>query len=126
MHEFAYTKVIYDRVRYYAEQKNAVRVTDVYLSVGELRAVYNEWVIRYFAYVGKGSITEGAKLHIETIPGTVQCQNCGEIVPVSLECMPSTCPKCGEQKLRFRSGNEFFITGIGIVDKEEIQEDDNG
>ena len=85
MHEFAFTKVIYNRVRAIAEREGAERVTDVHLAIGELRGMINDWVARYFAYVGKGTITEGAEVHIETIPGSVRCEDCGAIAPMSLE-----------------------------------------
>ena len=50
MHEFAVTKLLFNEVKLYAEAKNAERVTDVYLAVGDLRGMLNEWVIKYFAY----------------------------------------------------------------------------
>jgi len=117
MHEFAVTKLLFNEVKLYAEAKNAERVTDVYLAVGDLRGMLNEWVIKYFAYASKGSIIEGAKVHIQTIPGSVQCQNCGEVLPLTPEYMPTVCPNCGEEKMRMKSGTEFIITGIGIIEK---------
>lgn len=123
MHEFAFTKVIYNRVRAIVEREGAERVTDVHLAIGELRGMINDWVARYFAYVGKGTITEGAEVHIETIPGSVRCEDCGAIAPMSLDDMPDACPKCGGAKLRLKTGNEFLITGIGLVGPESDDEE---
>lgn len=115
MHEFGYVKMIHNRVRAVAEQNNAEAVADVYLDVGELRDLVLEWIERYFNYAGKGTITEGAQIHINMIPGTVRCFNCGAIIPVGKGNYVTKCPTCGGEDLRMNTGKEFEVSRISLI-----------
>ncbi len=113
MHEFAVTKQLLNLVRKTAEENHAEKVTDVYLRIGALRGMINEWIVRYFAFAGKGTITEGAKVHIETVPGSLVCR-CGAVTPLSPGDLNAVCCSCGSKELRILTGVEFMLAGIGV------------
>lgn len=122
MHEFAVTKIILQHVQNYAEKNDAGNVTDVYLRIGALRGMINDWVERYFAYASKGTNVEGAKVHIQTVEGSLIC-SCGTIMPLAANSMPTECCACGGKDLRIRSGTEFDLLSIAITRKQEESED---
>lgn len=114
MHEFAVAKQILNHVEKYAEAHNAKKVTDVYLVVGNLRGMVNEWVTRYFAYASKGTVVEGANVHIHNTQGSLLCIQCNNIMYLGPDHMPTSCEKCGSKEIQLRSGMEFRIIGITI------------
>lgn len=118
MHEFAVTKQLVKCVQQYADENEAEKVTDVYLKIGDLRGMVNDWVVRYFAYASKGTNIEGAKVHIETIPGRLVCQ-CGALTPLERGNMDAVCCACGGRNLRIINGTEFMLAGIGVVTRNE-------
>ncbi len=94
----------------------ANRIVSVSLRIGELNDVIEEWLQRYFDYLGKGTIAEGAVLRIERVPVIFRCEGCGESFPVRIrEVRDVACPACKGAKATFVSGREFFIKAIEVI-----------
>ncbi len=81
MHELAVTESLLQVVLRHAGEGGAGKVVSVSVRVGELSDLVNEWMQRYFDYLSRGTIAEGALIRIERIPATFRCGGCGDVFP---------------------------------------------
>ena len=118
MHEMGVTQHVVNIVLRHAEMSGARRVVTVSLRIGELRDVIPEWMQRFFDYLSRGTIAEGATLVIDRSPITFAC-NCGKSFTVSIkgirEKTDVKCPCCGGEKITLSSGREFDILSIEVM-----------
>ncbi len=121
MHELPIVKKITEYVLHYAEQEEATRVRGVWLEIGSLHDLIDEWVIKYFAFATKNTIAEGADLHITRTPVICKCKACGEYFTVDIKQYDAVgaCPVCQSADYDFTCGNELMIQRI------EIEKDEN-
>jgi hydrogenase nickel incorporation protein HypA/HybF len=116
MHELPITENILKIVLRHAEEARAGKVVSVSLRIGELSDIIEEWLQRYFDYLSKGTLAEGAALRIERVPVIFRCEGCGESFPVKVrEVHDIVCPSCSGGKATFVSGREFFIKNIEVT-----------
>lgn len=66
MHEAGITERILEIVIEQAAQAGARSVTDVYLEVGEASGIDTDSVALHWSLLSRGSVAEGAALHVET------------------------------------------------------------
>ncbi len=115
MHELPLVKSIYKTVLRFAEKNGAARVTRVVLEIGAVRDFIPEIVQKYWDYVSRGSIGEGALIEIVTVPATVRCGRCGAVRPIEPQDFEgSRCPNCRFRKGTLVSGQELNIKGVEI------------
>jgi hydrogenase nickel incorporation protein HypA/HybF len=115
MHELPITESILNIVLKHAGMNNARQVMSIHLQVGKLSDLEDVWLQRYFDYLSKGTVAEGAKLKIERTPVRVQCSAC----PVSYEAEVAeignlVCPACGGNRGTLLSGREYFIKTMEV------------
>ena len=116
MHELPVTESILRIVLRHAEEAKAGKVIGISLRIGEMTDVIDEWLQRYFDYLSKGTLAEGAKLRVERMPVIFRCEVCGETFPVKIrEIKDVVCPACGGEKAIFVSGRDFFIKEIEVI-----------
>jgi hydrogenase nickel incorporation protein HypA/HybF len=110
MHELPVINSILEVILKHAKTNSVKKVHAISLIVGDLSDLEDEWMQRYFDYVSKGSVAEGAKLKIERIPAIVSCTVCGHNFQVDKTRMDATvCPECGAQKFTLVSGRGYHI-----------------
>ncbi|MEE9912321.1 MAG: hydrogenase maturation nickel metallochaperone HypA [Deltaproteobacteria bacterium] len=115
MHELPITESILNIVLAHAKKNDVRRVMVIHLRIGKLSDLEDEWMQRYFDYVSRGTIAEGAKLAIERSPVMLQCNACGESYPVEVADMSSTvCPDCGQKDSKLISGREYYIKNMEV------------
>lgn len=112
MHELAVTESILEIATRYAAQANAVRVTDIYLVVGQLSSIVDDSVQFYWDYLSEKTICKGAVLHFQRIPARMKCQDCQK--EFELENQLEPCPGCGSYRLIVTAGEEFFMDSIAV------------
>lgn len=115
IHELAVTEDILQVVLKYATENNARRVAGIHLQVGELRDLEEEWIQRYFDYLSRGTMAEGAKILVKRIPVTLACAECADLFHADIRQEEISCPGCGSKNIRLVSGREFLIEGIGVI-----------
>jgi hydrogenase nickel incorporation protein HypA/HybF len=116
MHELPVTESILDIVLKHAEKNDVKKVVTIYLNVGELSDLEDEWMQKYFEYLSKGTLAENAQLSIERIPITMQCSKCShEFVVDKNDLGKILCPKCNEEKCTLKSGKEYYIKNMEVV-----------
>ena len=96
MHELPVTESILNIALKHANSNNVERIVSISLRIGELSDLVNEWVQRYFDYLSKDTIAEGAKLDIERSPVVFRCDRCEKSFQVDLKKIKEViCPNCG-------------------------------
>ena len=116
MHELAVTEGILRVVLRHAEANAATRVVTVRLRIGGLSDLMESWLERYFTYLGRGTVAEGARIEVERTPVVFRCGACRSDFTVDLKTIRDVlCPSCGGKDLSLVSGREFFIKGIEVL-----------
>ncbi|MGM0652567.1 MAG: hydrogenase maturation nickel metallochaperone HypA [Bacillota bacterium] len=115
IHELAMTESLLTIVLKHAEENNAEKVVSVQLQVGELRDIVEEWMQHYFDYLSKGTIAEGAKIMIRTIPVSLRCEKCAHLFSADIRNNDPLCPLCSCKRCEVTGGNEFLIESIGVI-----------
>lgn len=116
MHELPIAKTIFKSVMKKAEECGAKSVVRVCIEAGELRE-YVEWILqKYWDYISEGSIAEGAKIELISLPATVKCGQCENVYALDIEDLEaSKCPECGFDQGELLTGRELRIKGMEIT-----------
>ena len=116
MHELPVVKELLETVLQVAEEEKAGKVLAVSLEIGGMHDLVEEWVIRFFDYINRGTIAEGAKLTVQKNPVLIRCRGCREGAVFDPHGhLEFTCPRCGAQEFDLINGNEFIIRKIEVV-----------
>ena len=116
MHELPIIERILATVLKHAEGNKVNKIVAVHLQVGRLSDLEDEWMQRYFDYLTKDTLAEGAKLKIERTPVQMKCNNCSKVYEIDMDKMDVTvCPDCGEKKGTLVSGREYFIKSMEVM-----------
>jgi hydrogenase nickel incorporation protein HypA/HybF len=114
MHELSVTQSILDISLDYARRNQANRILAVHLQVGEVTDFDDEWIQRYFDFVSKGTMAEGAKLRLTRIPAKLRCRACSAVFPLDRSTWNSQCPSCGSKETELISGREFRVESLEV------------
>lgn len=135
MHELSIATSIFEVVLEVASRHSAEKVLEIDVDVGELTLLNPDQLILALEILSKGTIVEGAKVHVNVVKARARCNRCGEEWDLKLSSMTPTishlvamtcpscdlkaffkasCPKCGESDFNFVSGNELIIKSIKI------------
>jgi len=99
----------------HANQLNAKKIIAIDLTIGEMRDHIESLMQKYFDYISKGTIADGAKITITRTSTTFECRRCGEIYPVNVrEKESSDCPNCMSKLVELKTGTEMCIENISI------------
>lgn len=110
MHELPVTESILKIVLKHAQTNHVRRVVSIGLKVGEMSDLEDAWIQQYFDYLSKGTLAEGAKLRIERVPVTMQCQACQTTYTIKIhEQQEPRCPQCGGANATLVAGREYYI-----------------
>lgn len=116
MHELPVTKSICDIVLRHAAANGAARVVSVQLEIGSLSDLQNEWVQRYFDYVTRATVAEGARLDVKRVPAVFSCNRCGGRFAISsLVEEGIACGPCGAEDVQLVSGREYLVKSIEVI-----------
>jgi hydrogenase nickel incorporation protein HypA/HybF len=116
MHELPVVREVLKIALRYAEQNQGKKIISIHLGVGELRDLVDIWMQKYFEYVSKGTIAEGAILKVKKYPVICQCNECNEFFTLHVHSAQiAVCPVCGKEDFTLVSGKEFLVEGIEII-----------
>ena len=88
------------------------RVTRIKLAVGALGCAEPDALRFCFAAVTAGTIAQGARLEIATIPGEGWCSDCR--ATVSLVERFSPCPRCAGTRVRMTGGDDLRLVELEV------------
>jgi len=116
MHELPVTKSICEIVLRHAAKNNASRVLSVNLEIGALSDLQRAWVQRYFDYLSRGTMAEGANVSIERVPAIFRCNSCQQPFQVaSLLEEGISCDRCGAGDVTMVSGRHYLVKNIEVI-----------
>lgn len=121
MHELAVTESILDIAEKHGLQAGASKVTDIYITLGQLSSIVDDSVQFYWDILAnEASLSKGAQLHFERIPARLLCLDCANEFGIQTALEP--CPRCGSFYIKVVAGEEFFVDSIAIekADEESI------
>jgi hydrogenase nickel incorporation protein HypA/HybF len=116
MHELAVTESILEIANRAALDNCASRVTDIYLTIGQLSSIVDDSVQFYWDHISQGTPSAGAVLHFQRVPARLRCKSCGNEYELNEELMP--CPNCGSIALEIMSGEELLVDHIEVLKEE--------
>jgi hydrogenase nickel incorporation protein HypA/HybF len=99
----------------YAAENQAARVVGIRLQVGELRDLTEEWIQRYFDYLSRDTLAEGATISLTRIPVRMACLACRTSFSADLHADQINCPACGHDQSSLTGGDEFLIESIEVI-----------
>lgn len=112
MHELFVTEQIRDIAVRYANEAGAMKITDIYVVVGELSSIVDDSVQFYWDYISAGTIAAGATLHFRRLPATFVCRRCdGQYGTKD----GLACPACGSSDVHVVQGEEFYLEAIDVA-----------
>lgn len=113
MHELAVTQSILEIALRHAETASAVKITDLYLVIGQLSSVIDDSVQFHWEILSQGTIAEGSQLHFERIPAKLTCSECGNSFTLDDGSL-TPCPQCNSFQVNVVEGEEFRLDSIEI------------
>lgn len=119
MHELAVTESILNIAVRHAEAAQAVRVTDLYLVLGQLSSLVDDSVQFYWDTISQATICEGARLHFERVPATLLCLNCNHTYTLPDQLI--ACPHCGSERVKVTAGEEFRLDSIEVQTAGDLE-----
>lgn len=112
MHEMSIAQGILDIVLETAAEHSAVKVTCIKLLIGQMTRVESASLIFGFEMLSAGTIAEGAKLEITTVPLVGECGSCGQ--QFSVENYSFFCPLCNSASVVVVSGRELAVDYLEV------------
>ena len=113
MHELAVTESILSIATRNAQLQNAIKVTDIYIVIGQLSSIVDDSVAFYWDIISEDSLCAGATLHFDRQPARLMCMDCGK--EYVLEGDLTGCPVCQSARVKVLSGDEFRMDSIEIT-----------
>jgi hydrogenase nickel incorporation protein HypA/HybF len=109
MHELGVTQSIVEICETHAAGR---RVLAVSLEMGDLSGVVPEAVEFCFEACIRETLLEGARLHIERVPGTARCRICA--AEFAVRSYHDACPTCGGYQVEILSGEELRVKQLEV------------
>ena len=112
MHELSVCQAIADTVAGHAAGR---RVRRVNVRIGHLRQVVPDSLMFAWEVLTEGTDLAGCELSVDDVPAVVECAACGETT--TLEWPVPVCGRCGAIDVALRSGEEFLIESMDVVEE---------
>lgn len=89
---------------------NLKKIEKISLKIGEFTCVEDSALEFAFEAFSKDSIAEGAKLLIERVRASAECNNCGQVFNISFT--NKICPSCSTFSTNIITGYELLLNEI--------------
>ncbi len=114
MHELSIAISMIDQITEESESRGGLDVEAVHLKLGAFSGVDKDALLFAYELACEGSLLEGSRLVIETIPLVIYCDVCKkDRVPPSL--YELRCPECGSPGQKIVSGREIEVASLEIA-----------
>jgi hydrogenase nickel incorporation protein HypA/HybF len=110
MHELSVCQALIDQIESIAKEHHARQVNEIFVEIGPLSGVEAPALEQAFDIASAGTVADGAKLMIRSIPVRVSCRECGAIS----NALPSrlVCGVCGDWRTQLVSGDEMLLASL--------------
>ena len=114
MHELSIAISMIDQVTEEAASRGGLSVEAVYMRLGVFAGVDKAALLFAYELACEGSVLEGSRLVIETIPLVIYCAACQkDRTPPSVYQL--SCPECGTPGQKIVSGREIEVASLEIA-----------
>ena len=115
MHELSIANNLVEIVTEHVHDAGADRVAAIHLQIGALSCVHQEALEFSFELVTQGTVLEGARLCMESLPVIIYCSSCNQ--EIELPGIQSfRCPNCDTPSADIRQGKEMDLVSIEVAD----------
>jgi len=118
MHELSVTEHILNIALKHANENQASRVTDLYITIGRLASLVDDSIQFYWDIISADTLCQGAQLHFNRVPARLLCLNCAHSYILEGDLTP--CPACGSPQIKVVSGEDFLLDSIAIEKETAI------
>lgn len=112
MHEMSLAEGIVQLLEEHAHTQQFRRVKQIWLQVGELAGVEPEALTFCLDVVLRGSLADGAQVHLLREPGRGWCLACSQEVPIHARF--DACPCCGRHQVQVTGGEELRVAELEV------------
>jgi hydrogenase nickel incorporation protein HypA/HybF len=112
MHEMSIAVNIVTIAQDTAKKEGAKKINTIELELGKLAGVVEDALQFCYDSACIGTIAEGSKLEIISIPGQATCSECN--FQFEADQMLMLCPQCGEHVLMISGGKELRVKAINV------------
>ncbi|MDQ7074173.1 MAG: hydrogenase maturation nickel metallochaperone HypA [Gammaproteobacteria bacterium] len=112
MHEMSLCEGIVQILEDQAKEANYSKVKTVWLEVGVLSGIEIRALEFSYDVVCRGTLAEGSRLEIISLPAIAWCMACAESVNINER--HDACPTCGSYQLQVSSGDEMRIKELEV------------
>jgi hydrogenase nickel incorporation protein HypA/HybF len=112
MHEMSLAEGVLQVIEDAVHKDRFEKVTTVWLEVGQLSGVEPQAMAFCFDAVTRGSVAEGARLEIISLPGQGWCMACSKTVAMNE--VFGECPDCGGFQMQVTGGTEMRIKELEV------------
>lgn len=112
MHEMSLAEGVRGIVEDAARAQGFARVHGIVLEIGELSAVEVEALRFCLDAVLHDTCAQGARIDVESVPGTGWCMQCAQSVPVAE--LYGACPMCGSYQVQPTGGKEMRVKALEV------------
>lgn len=112
MHEMSLSQSMVGIIEGQAALHDFECVSKVRLEIGALSCIAPDALAFCFDVVTRGTLAEGARLEILTVPGQAWCRDCDAAVPIGQRGEP--CSRCGGYRLQIQAGDEIRIKDLEV------------
>jgi hydrogenase nickel incorporation protein HypA/HybF len=114
MHELSIAISMIDQITEEAQSRGGLDIEAVHLKLGIFSGVDKEALLFAYELASEGSVLEGARLVIETIPLIIYCAACQKNrTPPSV--YELSCPECGTPGQKIISGREIEVASLEVA-----------
>ncbi|MCL5734548.1 MAG: hydrogenase maturation nickel metallochaperone HypA [Actinobacteria bacterium] len=114
MHELSITQALVDQVEAVRLANGGGRVLAIEIRIGTWRQVVPEILLAYYETLARGTLLEGSRVDIESVPATAHCGICKKVFPVEEAWV--VCPDCASPGGTLLSGQELDLVGVELED----------
>ena len=94
-----------------ARENGLEKISGIEVEAGEMTGALPEYLEMYFKEASRGTILEGAKLSVLSVPVKAECAGCGEIYAPSRD-NSYRCPHCKSSMGKVIQGKDVVISRI--------------
>jgi hydrogenase nickel incorporation protein HypA/HybF len=114
MHELSIAISMIDQITEESERRGGLDVEAVHLKLGIFSGVDKDALLFAYELACEGSVLEGSRLVIETVPLVIHCTDCQkDRVPPSVYQL--SCPECGSPGQKIVTGREIEVSFLEIA-----------
>ena len=112
MHELSIVESLLSVVLENAEKAKATRVLKVYVVIGDLSGVVDDYMSLYFKFLSEKTIAAGAGIVFTRKPARLRCRACNTVF--SPERLDFHCPDCKGQQVDVIGGRELYVDRLEV------------